>query len=173
MKKILLVAGLAVFGTASAQSDKASFGVNAGMLTGFATVKTPFGNSSSSDTGFYAGFFAEFAAGKNFKIQPALNYANIDNASALQIPIMAKYYAASNFNLQFAPQFLIDLEENPVPDAYTPFNFGLGLGAGYDFTTNLSAEVRYAFQLNDHFKNMPSGYSAKANYLNLGLGYKF
>ena len=42
-----------------------------------------------------------------------------------------------------------------------------------EFTQKLFAETRYSFQLNNHLKNAPSGYSVKANYLNLGLGYKF
>lgn len=80
-------------------------------------------NDTSTKTGFYAGFFAEINAGNQFKIQPALIYANIENASALQIPIMVKYYATLKFNLQFGPQFLLDLEENSIRDFCNSLNF--------------------------------------------------
>lgn len=171
MKKLLLVGAVALFGVLQAQ--KTNFGANAGMLTGFAKVKTPMGDDSDSNTGFYAGFFAEITAGNMVKIQPAVNYANIDGGSALQIPIMVKYYVDPKFNLQAGPQFTFDLDDNPFPDYYNSLNFGLALGTAYEFTQKLFVEARYSFQLNNHLKNAPSGYSVKANYLNLGLGYKF
>jgi opacity protein-like surface antigen len=171
MKKLFLVGAIALFGAVSAQ--KTNFGANAGMLAGFAKAKTPMGNETNSSTGFYAGFFAEINAGNKVKIQPAVNYANIESSSALQVPIMVKYYAAPKFNLQFGPQFLFDLEDNPIPEYYNSVNFALALGTAYEFTDKLFVEARYSFQLNNHLKNAPSGYSVKANYLNLGLGYKF
>ena len=171
MKKLLLLGAVALFAAVNAQQTK--FGANAGMLTGFAKVKTPLGTDSDSNTGFYAGFFAEISAGNKFKIQPGVNYANIDNSSALQVPIMIKYYADPKFNLQFGPQFIFDLEKNILPEYYNATNFALALGAAYEFTPKLFVEARYSFQLNNHLKNAPSGYTLKANYLNLGLGYKF
>ncbi|QBO59448.1 porin family protein [Chryseobacterium salivictor] len=171
MKKLFLAGAVALFTGLNAQQT--TFGANAGMLTAFAKVKTPGVTETDSQTGFYAGFFAEFSAGNNFKIQPAVNYANIGNSSALQIPVMVKYYVDPKFNLQFGPQFLFDLEENPMPDFYNSTNFGLALGGAYEFTQKLFVEARYSFQLNNHLKNAPSGYTVKANYLNLGLGYKF
>lgn len=171
MKKSLLIGAIAIFSAMNAQ--KANFGVNAGLLSGFAKAKTPSGNSSDSNVGFYAGLFAEINAGNNFKIQPALNYANIQDGSALQVPIMVKYYVDPKFNLQFGPQFTFDLDQNPIPDYYNSTNLALALGAAYDFTQKLFLEGRYSFQLNNHLKNAPSGYSVRANYLNVGLGYRF
>ena len=171
MKKLLLCGAIALCGTIGAQ--KVNFGANAGMISGFAKAKTPTDNETDSKVGFYAGFFAEISAGNKFKIQPAINYANISSESALQIPIMVKYYADPKFNLQFGPQFTFDLAENPLAEYYNSTNFGLALGAAYEFTPKLFLEGRYSFQLNNHLKNAPSGYSVKANYLNLGLGFKF
>ncbi|SFH87339.1 outer membrane beta-barrel protein [Halpernia frigidisoli] len=171
MKKLLLTSAIAFFGLVSAQ--KAVFGANAGYLAGFAKAKTPFGTSTNNDGGFYAGFFAEFNAGSKLKIEPAINYVNIDGDSALQIPIVAKYYVDPKFNLQAGPQFLFDFSDNPYPDNYNTTNIGLALGAAYEFTPKLFLEGRYSFQLNDHLKNAPSNYSVKANYLNIGLGYRF
>ena len=171
MKKLFLLSAIALFAGVEAQQTK--FGANAGMLTGFAKAKTPLGTESDSSTGFYAGFFAEISAGTNFKVQPGVNYANIENSSAIQVPIMIKYYVDPKFNLQFGPQFLFDLEDNVLPEYYNSTNFALALGGAYEFTPKLFLEARYSLQLNNHLKNAPSGYTLKANYLNLGLGYKF
>lgn len=86
---------------------------------------------------------------------------------------MVKYYVDPKFNLQAGPQFTFDLDENPIPDYYNSTNIGLALGAAYEFTPKLFLEAHYSFQLNNHLKNAPSGYSVRANYLNFGLGYKF
>ena len=173
MKKLFLTGALALFATISAQQTK--FGANAGLLAGFAKGKTPQATETSSSTGFYAGFFAEFSAGEKVKIQPAVNYANIDDSSAFQIPVMVKYYVDPKFNLQVGPQFLFDLSETPAgfDNYYNKTNIALALGAAYDFTPKFFAEARYSFQLNNHLKNAPSGYSVRANYLNVGIGYRF
>lgn len=171
MKKSLFIGAMALFGCMNAQ--KTNFGVYAGLISGFAKGKTPSEKTTDSKSGFYAGFFAEISAGSKFKIQPALNYANIKDGSALQLPVMVKYYVDPKFNLQFGPQLTFDLEKNSIPDYYNSTNFALALGAAYDFTQKLFLEGRYSFQLNNHLKNAPSGYSVRANYLNLGLGYKF
>lgn len=172
MKKLFLVGALALFGAMNAQSAK--FGLNAGMLTGFAKAKVPGYNETDSSTGFYVGALVELKFG-SFAIQPAVNYANISDGSGLQIPVMLKYYAIPKLNFQFGPQFLFDLEDTPAgyEDFYNKTNFGLALGAGFDFTSSLFAEARYSFQVNNHLKDAPSGYALKANYFNLGLGYKF
>ena len=61
MKKLLLASAIAFFGVANAQ--QVNFGANAGMLTGFATLKTPMGDESNNNTGFYAGIFATILPG--------------------------------------------------------------------------------------------------------------
>lgn len=171
MKKLFLTAAIALFATVNAQ--RTQFGANAGLLSGFAKVKSPAANETKSETGFYAGFFAEINAGDKIRVQPALNYANIENGSAIQIPIMLKYYVDPKFNLQFGPQLTFDLEKNPLPDFYNPTNIGLAVGTAYEFSSQFFLEARYSLQLNNHLKNAPSGYSAKINFLNVGLGYKF
>lgn len=173
MKKFFLVSAIALFGLGSAQNAK--FGMNGGLLTGFAKGKTPDFTTSDSSVGFYVGFFGEFNAGEKVKIQPAVNYANIDDASALQIPVMVKYYVDPKFNLNFGPQILFDLSGTPeeMKSYYNNVNFAIAIGAGYDISSKIFAEARYSFQVNNHLKNAPSGYSVRANYLNVGIGYKF
>lgn len=172
MKKLLIIGAVALFGAMNAQ---VKFGVVTGMATGMANGKAPgIPNTSSSATGFYAGAFLELKAAM-FAVQPGVNYVNIDGGSAIQIPIIAKYYFIPKFNLQFGPQFLFETGEIPAAykNVYNKTNLGIALGAGVDIVAGITAEARYSIQLNNHVKNAPSGTSLKANYLNIGLGYKF
>ena len=89
---------------------------------------------------------------------------------AIQIPAMFKYYVASGFNLQAGPQLTFDFED--YPEDWTGLNLGLALGAGYDFSERFMGEIRYGLQLNNHYTG-DADLSAKINYLNLGVGYKF
>ena len=43
--------------------------------------------------------FAEINAGKNVKIVPGLNYVNLEDSSALQLPVLVKFYVDPKFNL--------------------------------------------------------------------------
>ena len=104
-------------------------------------------------------------------MQPAVNYVKFKDDSYLQIPVMMKFYFLPKVNVQLGPQFAFRLDD--VPDTINKTNFGAAVGLGADLFSGLLIEARYSFQLNDHLKNAPSGYSVKANYLNLGLGYKF
>ncbi|UFK97491.1 porin family protein [Kaistella faecalis] len=172
MKKVLVAGAVALVTMVNAQTK---FGANAGMLVGSAKAEAPGMSETNSSTGFYAGFFAEINAGNKIKIQPTVNYANIEDESALQIPVMVKYYVDPKFNLQFGPQFLFDLSDIPaeLDQYYNKTNFAVAFGGAYEFTDKFFAEARYSVQLNNHLKNAPSGYSVKANYLNIGIGYKF
>lgn len=172
MKKLFLLGALALFGAMNAQTK---FGLNAGYLGGYAKAKTPTETMTDSNSGFYFGGFAEFTASEKVKIQPGINYLNIDGSGAMQVPIMAKFYVDPKFNLQLGPQFIFDFSSVPAEFSsyYNKTNFALALGTAYEFTNNFFLEGRYSFQLNDHLKNAPAGYSVKANYLNLGVGYRF
>lgn len=164
MKKLFLaLVAVFMFGAASAQTG---LGVNGGVL-----MAMPAGDlDGDSELGFYAGVFKQFPLGEGFQLQPALNMAIIDGDFGLQIPVIFKYYVADGFNLQAGPQFLFDFEE--APDDWTNFNIGLGIGAGYDFSERFLAELRYGLQLNNHYTG-DADLSAKVNYMNIGVGYKF
>lgn len=165
MKKLFLVGVLALFGVVNAQH----FGVNAGFLSLNAKVKLLDMRGSETKSGYYVGLFGEFGNEK-FKFQPAVNLIGNEDGNALQIPLIAKFYVADKFNLQAGPQLMFDLEE--VPEGFNALNFGLGLGLGYDINNKFLLEARYSIQLNNHLENSSSNYSAKINYLSIGLGYR-
>ena len=57
-------------------------------------------------------------------------------------------------------------------DGFNTFNFGVGLGAGYRFTPNISINARYTAGFTNTIKNN-DGDSVKNNNFQLGLGYTF
>nr|WP_314839892.1 porin family protein [uncultured Flavobacterium sp.] len=108
------------------------------------------------------------------------------NLSYLNIPVMMKYYAAEKFNLEVGPQigFLLSAKtvakvnsneaEEDVKDNFESVDFGLNFGAGYDFTKNISAGLRYNLGLANIGKTEAGDDSKITNsVLSLSLAYKF
>ncbi len=170
MKKLCIVAVLAIFSFTSVNSQETKFGVTAGYLS--VSEKIDFGDGafSVSESGFYGGLFVEIAASDQLFIQPELLYANINELSFLQIPVMAKYYVADQINLQAGPQFNFVLEE--TSDDFTALGIGFGIGAGYDITENFLVVARYTFQINNNYTG-EGDFEDRFNFLNVGLGYRF
>ncbi|PWA05429.1 porin family protein [Flavobacterium psychrotolerans] len=193
MKKIILtVAAIFAFGFANAQdkggSDKSmSFGAKAGLNIASITNS----DGSSSLVGFHVGGFAEFKVSDKFAVQPELLYsaqgAKFDggkmNLSYINIPVMAKYYVADAFSLEAGPQigFLMSAKVKAdgggsadVKEFFKSTDFGVNFGAGYEFTENLSAGLRYNLGLAQVQKELATGESASHNsVIQISLGYKF
>lgn len=108
----------------------------------------------------------------NFK----LNYLNI--------PVLAKYYITDAFFVEAGPQigFLLSAKSSGVDigDLYKSTDYGLNLGLGYNFTENISGNVRYTIGLTDindvsDDSQYPDLYNASFKNSNFGLSlaYKF
>jgi opacity protein-like surface antigen len=104
----------------------------------------------------------------------------------INIPVMFKYYAAEKFSLQAGPQigFLTSSKmetevigqsvTQDVKDLFETVDFGLIIGAGYDFTKKVSAGIRYNFGLANVAKTDDgSNDKIKNNVFSVSLGYKF
>ena len=196
MKKIILSAvAVLAFGFTNAQGVKfgAKVALNVASLTGDV-------EDASSLVGFQIGGFAEFKISEKFAFQPELMYSaqggketfqeggsDIDVTTKLgyiNIPLMAKYYVAEKFSLEAGPQigFLTSAKnkfegggeslEVDVKDSTSSVDFGLNLGAGYDFTEKLSAGVRYNFGLSNTYDDEGDA-DIKNAVLSVSLGYKF
>jgi opacity protein-like surface antigen len=183
-----------------ANAQKAEFGVKAGVNIAsqkFSGVGAP---SPSAVTAFQVGAFLEVKISDKFSIQPELLYSlqgssfdfksgTIDTKNTLKlayinIPVMFKYYAAEKFSLEAGPQigFLTSAEivteamgqsvTQDIKSSFKSVDFGLNIGAGYDFTEKISAGVRYNLGLTNIGKNDGSGDSIKNNVFSITVGYK-
>lgn len=126
------------------------------------------------------------------------------NLSYLNVPVMFKYYIVKGFNVEAGPQvgFLVSAKDKltynendngtvfnsstsvDVKSLYKSIDFGFNLGAGYDFTENFFAGIRYNIGLSDvaqagtvkyQGQDIPTlkYYKEKNNVLSVSVGYKF
>ena len=195
MKKVFLGLGIVLGTMAFAQSTAGPrFGIKAGgNLSDLTNL-----DREKSKIGFYAGVFMNAPISSDFSIQPEVVYSqqgakfkdfgNVTdlkkNLGYINVPVMVQYNATPDFYLEAGPEFgfLVDAQDkgkvNGVSykssgtDGLNTFNFGMGLGAGYRFTPNLSINARYTAGFTNIVKDN-GGDSVKNNNFQLGLGYTF
>lgn len=180
MKKIILtMAAVFAVSFANAQDKKGGssemkFGVKAGY------ANTNFGGDAETDaaSNFYIGGLVDFTISEKFHIQPELLYSmeGADNDETglnfVRIPVMAKYYVAEGFNLQAGPQFGFVAGGDAIKDSLKSFDYGLGIGAGYELESGLFFDARYNLGLAD-LNDTPFDAKITTNSFNVGLGYRF
>lgn len=200
MKKIMLTA-VAVMAFAFSNAQGTKFGVKAGLNL---TNLTGDLEDASSLVGFQVGGFAEFKLTEKFAIQPELlfstqgaknKFTDFDDSTYeydtklnyLNIPVLAKYYITEAFSVEAGPQIgvLLSAKEDgeDAKDYYKSVDFGFNVGAGYNFTENLSVGLRYTIGLSsvydtpdniDGFEDFDFGdVSVKNSVFALAVGYKF
>lgn len=202
MKKIILtVAAVFAFGFANAQETK--FGVKGGLnvanlsgdiednsskvgfhVGGFVEIKVSDKFSVQPELLFSTQGTKLEESGTNYSYESNLNL------SYLNIPVMAKYYVAEGFSLEAGPQigFLTTAKsdftatesgitvsgDEDVKDDFESIDFGFNFGAGYDFTENLSAGLRYNLGLSNIAKtDSGDDFKLSNNVFSVSLGYKF
>ena len=183
MKKLFLVGALAFFGAMNAQ---VKFGAKAGL-----NISSLNGDVEGvkSLVGFHVGGFAQVPLAAKFTFQPEVVYsaqgAKEDggdgkiNLGYINVPLMFKYAIAEKFNVEAGPQigFLVSAKEkyngnsDDIKDQLNSVDFSIGLGASYDFTQNLSADVRYNAGVSNIAKESDS--KIRNGVFQIGLGYKF
>lgn len=155
MKKIILCAiAIMAFGFANAQ--KARFGVKGGL-----NITTINGlDDANSLIGFQLGGFAEIKVWKKLFIQPELVYsaqgAKFDryyddpaftvNLDYINVPVLAKYYITKQFTVEAGPQLGFLVSSKNISNEKS-VDVGFNFGAGYNFTDNFSAGIRYTVGL--------------------------
>ena len=185
MKKVLLTA-VAIFGFGFANAQEVKFGIKAGV--NMATLTGDSADNLDSKIGFHVGGFAEFKVSEKFSVQPEVLFstqgAKADGGSLdinyINIPVMAKFYATPEFSLEAGPQlgFLVSAESNPdsgsstdVKEFLKSTDFGVNLGAGYQFTENFSAGLRYNLGLSNMAEE--ENVEFMNSVFSLSLGYRF
>lgn len=191
MKKITLsIIAVLAFGFTNAQEVK--FGVKGGI--NFADFGGDDIGDNSSKIGFLVGGFAEIKLSEKFAIQPELLFSTQGtkfktdgddlkfNLSYINLPVMAKFYVVDKFSLEAGPQigFLVGAkakagdEDEDIKDSFKSIDFGVNFGAGYDFTENLSAGVRYNLGLANILDTEDGDDSEiKNSVFSIAVGYKF
>ncbi|MBO3097706.1 porin family protein [Gelidibacter pelagius] len=176
MKKLFLLAAVAVFGMAQVNAQETRFGVKAGV--DFASNKVKFAESSDfiggsttySETGFYAGVFAEVGISEKFAFQPEVLFVAINELNQISVPLMAKFMVSDQFNILAGPALGILLDTG---EGINSFNYGIEAGAAYDITEEFFVEARYNIGIANLFKDAPSGYSNRLSGFFVGAGYRF
>ncbi len=182
MKKLILLAAVAVFGLSNAQT----FGLKAGANVSNVSNS----DDSKSKFGFYGGVFFNAPLAESFNIQPEVLYsgkgAKADGADIsvnmdyISVPVMFQYMATPQFYLEAGPEFSFlisakgkaDGNSADVKELFNGFDMGIGLGAGYDFTSNFGANIRYVAGVTDVIKNN-EGDASRNGVFQFGLTYKF
>ena len=179
------------FGLANAQQTR--FGIKGGLnVTSFAG-----GNyyDAKSLVGFQVGGFAEIKIIERLSIQPEVLFstqgAKFDGGSLgdfddklnyINIPVLAKFYITKQFTVEGGPQlgFLVSAKSDgeDSKDNFKSVDTGFNFGAGYNFTDNVSVNLRYTVGLSniaDYNTDTAQQYydSPKNSVLALTLGYKF
>lgn len=200
MKKVILAAiAVMAFGFANAQDVK--FGLKGGInLSRFSGDIEDASSKIGFQVGGFAEFkltdkfsiqpeLLYSTQGAKFE-ESEVNYFYKEkiNTNYLNVPVMAKYYVASKFSVEAGPQigFLLSAKDkweemyygeknsgtDDAKDDIKSVSFGLNVGAGYDFTENVSVGVRYNFGLSN-ISDFDSDAKIHNNVVSLSVGYKF
>jgi len=179
MKKVLLIAILAVAGVSNAQDMK--FGVKGGL--NFANVTNT--TDTSMRTAFHLGGFANIGVSDKFSVQPELIYSaqGVKSSSStlaldyLNIPVMAQFKVADQVSLEVGPQigFLMSAKADSVDykEYMKSTDFGLNFGGAYNIDENMSVGLRYNMGLSDTAKERSAGDATKNSVVQLSFGYSF
>lgn len=174
MKKLLLIAVIAILGIGNVNAQEAKFGLVGGFHN-LSIKASESGTSLSVDgQGFYVGISGEFNLSETLNLQTELQFANAskdgESTDLVVLPVMVKYYVSEKINLQAGPQFDFVVSES---EGINVFGLGLGIGAGYDINENFYLNTRYTFGLSNRLEDAPSNVSVKFNVFQAGLGYRF
>ncbi|MBB6330177.1 opacity protein-like surface antigen [Chryseobacterium sediminis] len=176
-------------------SSKIKFGLKAGL-----NVSTLSNMDMKSKAGFYGGVFVNIPVAKDFAIQPEVLYSAVGakekgdsnaklNLEYISVPVMFQYKALPNFYVEAGPQFNFlmgaelknDVGSLQLKNATKSFDFGIGLGAGYNITKNIGVNVRYTAGVADIVNAKQQRYlygygrpgSVRNSVFQIGVNYKF
>lgn len=181
MKKIiLLLMGIVLFSTSLyAQENRFSWGPKAAL-----NLSNLYGSDVDGahiKVGYQLGLVGEYRLTSLIAIAPEIMFSNQGtkqdkttcNLNYINIPLMAKFYVCKPLSIDFGPEFgyavFNHVDGTKIDsDLYHKFNFGLGLGATYNFD-HLFVDARFSLGLTDVVKD-----SSNKNYnIQIGAGYKF
>lgn len=196
MKKLLLsvIAGIALLGSAKAQSDF-TFGPKVGL-----NVTNITHSDGDNKAGINAGIFGEARFNDWFGMQAEILYSRQgwrdkvtvdgdDDVKAkyrvnyLNVPILARFYVWDGLSVDVGPQLGIALNAkekykhsgNSVKEKMHDLNtveFSFAMGLSYEFNVGLVLSARYNLGLSNVFDKSTFGSSNKNHVFQLALAYK-
>lgn len=187
MKKLLLVAALAVFGLTTTFAQGVRFGAKAGA--NFASLNGDDVDDVDGRTSFHVGGVVNIGVSELFSVQPEVIYSSQGasdgdvsfNLDYINVPIMADFQLAEGFSLQGGPQVGINIsskaefdgDKEDIEDIQT-LDLGAGIGAQYVLPMNLFFQARYVIGLSDVFEEI-EGFKpdAKNSVISVSVGYFF
>lgn len=154
---------------------------------------------AKSLVGFNGGLFVEFKVSDRFYIQPEFLYStqgskdnlvidgnNLDitfKTKYINIPVMAKYYVANDFQLEVGPYvgFLVDADAKvtyqggsdsaDAKEILKSNDFGINFGINYDFSDAVFFNARYAAGL-VQIGDTGASDDIKNSVIQFGLGFR-
>lgn len=178
MKKVLLIAVIALLSLSNVNAQDVKFGAKTGL--NLSNIKGDLDNPEAK-IGFNIGAFVEIGLSDKFTFQPELlfstqgaksegsegsdSFERTIKANYLNVPLMLKYAVSDKFALEFGPQigFLLsaDIEGTQTFDGNTvtinedfkdslkSIDFGLNFGASFDIVENVFIGARYNLGLSN------------------------
>lgn len=176
-----------------------SFGIKGGVNISNLSKGYDF-EDNKAKIGFHGGVFMNLPLTGQLSFQPEIIYNNVGSKvkyavsdseyekklNYISVPLMIQYNLVSNLQVEAGPQLglLLNAKEKYTAlngDAITEkinkdflntFDFGVGIGAIYYFTSNLGVNIRYVAGFTDIYKYNEDK-SVRNNNLQIGLHYKF
>lgn len=162
MKKVLLIAAMAIFSLTSAEAQEFSFGVKAGVNVASMGGGSYTGlGSIGSRTGLHIGGLVEIPISNSISLQPELLYSmkgtnwNDTNLDYIDLPILGKYNFsfAEGLSAEAGPVIgiLMSAERNSVDvkDNYQTIDAAFAIGASYKLNMGVFFSLRYNVGLID------------------------
>jgi hypothetical protein len=170
MKKAFLIAMVSCLSFLTANAQSTDFFTTTGFSSARAKVEGGGTSTSITDSGFYGGVGAIFGLAEKSGILVELSYMNIGETNYIQLPALFKYEFVESLSFLAGPQFVYVAEES-FPEL-TNFSVGLTTGLNYDVTDDFFVLARYMFQVTNTYTGSLD-ITARTNFLNVGIGYKF
>lgn len=171
MKKIFLVAAIAVFGFSTVQAQDVKLGAKAGV--NFAKLSGDDLEDADGRLGIHLGLVGEIPVSEKFAVQPELVYStqglqskfNIGDTEItakrkldyFNIPVMAKFYVTEGLAIEAGPQigFLLNAKDEVEADGDFPgdefegetdikdevSSFDMGIGGGLSYSLENGAYI--------------------------------
>jgi opacity protein-like surface antigen len=179
MKKVVLIAVIALLSLGNVNAQDVRFGAKTGL--NLSNFKGDDVENTETKTGFNIGAFLEIGLSDTFTFQPELlfstqgvkaedsegsdSFEQIIKVNYLNVPLMLKYAVSDKFTLEFGPQvgFLLAAKfkaietmdgntvstEEDLKDIFKSIDFGLNFGASFDIVDNIFIGARYNLGLSN------------------------